>query len=110
MSGKKLCKHPDLNCRGTLSTDKYDENVDPVTLIEYANNAFRWFHVNIPSNAEVVNDSGELVEQIRLSKLYLDIKPLDNKFKYYGFIRGMMKQKQRMNLPGYTDEVCICIN
>ncbi|XP_055325439.1 peroxidase-like [Sitodiplosis mosellana] len=99
--GDRLCHSYKLTCRGKC--DKYDPDIKATTTIEYAMNAFRFFHVNIPSNIHVVNDSGALLEKIPLSNTYLTVDIL--KEKYNAILRGMMKQKQRMNRVGYTGEV-----
>lgn len=82
---------------------KYEPEINPTTTIEYANNAFRFFHVNILSKIHVVDAASEITEKIPLSDTYLTLDIL--KEKYNAILRGMMKKKQRMNRVGYTGEV-----
>lgn len=90
-----------MTCRGKC--DKYDPDIKATTTIEYATNAFRFFHVNIPSKIEVVNASDVCVKKIPLSDTYLTAEIL--KKEYIDVLRGMMRQKQRMKRVGYTGEV-----
>lgn len=66
--------------------------------------AFRWFHKNIPTNLWLVDGSGETVKEFPFSNTYLSFDLI--KTNYSDFLRGMMKQPQRMSRVGYDDEVC----
>lgn len=55
----------------------------------------------------MVDENGKVVNETRLSDLYLAVNILTDNEKYNSILRGMMKQEQRMNRAGYTGEVCI---
>lgn len=91
-------------CNGKYNNcGNYDHHVDPTTLHEFAHGAFRWFHAFIPSTIEIVNENYEVEEEILLSDTYLNLDLFQK--KYYGFLRGVMKQKQQMHRAGYTGEL-----
>lgn len=103
--GSRYCRRYKLNCKGKCY--KYDEDINPTTTIEFAMNAFRFFHVNLPSTVEMVNKNGRIVEEILLSNTYGQLDML--KTKYNNILRGLMQQKQRMNRAAYTEEVRLMI-
>lgn len=102
ISGKERWFSYKLN--SAKCVDEYNPYVNPTTLIEYANNAFRWFHTNIPTNIHIVNRDGDLEDEIPLSDTYLNLT-LFTTSKYNGLLGGMLKQKQRMYKVGYTGQV-----
>lgn len=65
--------------------------------------AFRWFHKNIPTNLWLVDVTGETVKELPFSDTYLSFDLI--KTNYSDFLRGLMKQPQRMSRVGYDDEV-----
>lgn len=66
-------------------------------------NAFRFYHVNLPSTVEIADNNGKVLEEMTLSDTYLKVDML--KEKYNNFVYGFMKQKQRMKKIGYTGEM-----
>lgn len=66
-------------------------------------NAFRFFHVHLPWKFHFVDDNGKILKKVRMSDTYLKADML--KTEYNDVLRGMLHQKQRMNQPGYTNEV-----
>lgn len=66
-------------------------------------NAFRFYHVNLPSTIQMADNTGKVLEELPLSDTYMKVDML--KEKYNNFVYGFMKQKQRMKKIGYTDEV-----
>lgn len=52
---------------------------------------------------QVLDEHCKVVEELRLSDTYLNLTMIQD--KYYGILRGMMKQEQQMYIAGYTPEV-----
>lgn len=82
---------------------KYNAEIDSTTTIEYATSAFKWFHSNVPTNLHLVDDADQLVRKVPFSDTYLAFDLL--KEDYLNLLRGLLKQKQRMNRVGYSGEV-----
>lgn len=89
-------------CEGKC--DEYNPKIDPTTTIEYANSAFKWFHSNVPTTLQLVDAAGAIIRNVSFSDTYLTFDLL--KDNYNNILRGLLKQKQRMNKVGYSGEVC----
>lgn len=72
-------------------------------MIEFANNAFKFFHVNVPSTVQLADESYNITEELRLSDIYFGLDELSEKFN--SFLRGLLRQEQRSRLAGYSGEV-----
>lgn len=83
--------------------DEYDANIDPRSMVEFANAAFRVFHANVPSNVYLANATYDVIEELTLSDSFgqIDLLP-DN---YNEFLQGLLRQRQRNNRVGYSGEV-----
>lgn len=93
-----------LNCGDKSNPcDVYNSTIDPSSMVEFSNGAFKFFHSNIPSVIHLANQSYNVIEKVRLSDVYLTLDDLPE--KYNDYLRGLLEQKQRMNLVGYTGEV-----
>lgn len=66
-------------------------------------NAFRFFHINVPSTMQMVNKAGKVVKEVPLSDTYGKVDML--KADYNNILRGLLKQEQRNNLASYSGEV-----
>lgn len=72
--------------------------------MEYAHNAFRYFHRNVPSSFQLVDNNNRLVGEFRLSDvLFRNATILQD--KYDVLLNGMLKQAIDFAHPMYTPEV-----
>lgn len=102
MIGAELSKSFNLTC------DKchgYNENIDPSTTIEFGMNVFRFFHKNIPSTVQFVNEQGKLVKELALSDTI--IRSLMLQDSYDDLLRGLLQQSIFDDKAGYSSEVSI---
>lgn len=70
---------------------------------EFANNAFKFFHINIPSTVQLADETYNVTEEFRLSDLYGVTNTLPD--KYNSFLRGLLRQEQINSQVGYSGEV-----
>lgn len=93
-----------LNCGGKSNPcDSYDPTIDPSSMVEFANGVFKFFHINVAEVVYVADASFNVTKIIELKYSYAALDPLKNEFNDY--IRGLMRQKQRMYKIVYPDSV-----
>lgn len=103
-TGKKTCIENNLICgKKGHPCDEYNDKIDPSSTAEYAHNAFRYFHKDIPSKFAFVNESYAVVEKIPVSDLLLKSSILND--KYDNLLRGLLIRSILVNRPGYSPEV-----
>lgn len=104
--GTEICKSFKLICkRKSDHCDEYDANIDPSTSVEFGMNAFRFFHKNIPSTVEFVDDKGKLVNNTALSDTIIRSTILQD--SYDNLLRGQLQQSISDDVAGYSSEVFI---
>lgn len=106
---KRAWELRNLICGGKTkrNCDKYDSNIDPSTTPEYAHNAFRFFHKNIPSKFQMFDKKNQLVGELVLSDI-LFTKATILEEVYDNLLDGMLKQEMVYESPMYTPQVKIC--
>lgn len=70
-------------------------------------NAFRFFHKNIPSTVQFVNEQGKLVKELALSDIIIRSLMLQDSFG--DLLRGVLQQSSSDDVAGYSTEVSIII-
>lgn len=100
--GKELCASHKFICgeeRYDCDEDEYDENIDPSASVEFAHNAFRVLHRNIPSGFRLKG------KKIQLSDVFSKAELLKENDNYDEMVRGLLRGGMLVNRPGYSPEV-----
>lgn len=90
-----------------IKCDEYDSHIDPSTTVEYAHAAFRFFHKNIPSTFQMIDNDGRWVDELILSDVFLNDNATILQESYDVLLNGMLKQKMAYASPMYTPQVKI---
>lgn len=81
----------------------YDKNMDPRTLNEFSNTAFRYLHIYTPDMINIYNEKMENVMSSPLSKVMAEMPTSLLETNYEDVVRGYMMQK--VPLTGHGVEV-----
>lgn len=102
--GKPACLENKFICE-QYQCDKYNSSLNPTTSTEYIHGVFRMSHQNVPKFISYYDRNYKLTQKFELSDLFNNTRTLETKDVYNSMFRGLLEDKMRSRVLGFTSQV-----